>query len=496
MNLIPDSVKDTGSYYCTWDSQYDNMYFRNPDVTSIPARDMMNEEFLFGKNGVLRSFEGVRGDLIVVLDDGWDVSYGAKDMRMFGTLEVDPERFPSLRALHPADRLKALSDNIRQLGYKGLGLWIPTQTPSLVNGKETELSAEEERLYWEERGRWCAKAGVLYLKSDWGKHSTDPDYCLMMHASIRKYAPGIRIENGLVGRPLLETPENRELTELTKNYLPKILRSSDFLRTNDVVHELKYASTIDRAAICLEAASHIEGKCAVLNIEDTPAVGAALGCASGVMRHDFEKIRKWLPGKPRLISETACALRWQRIAPPFAANMGELHISEDRMKDIWHYPSRARHYWPSVAEGDYYVTAPALVSRNMPLPVVGAQTEKPYVLSSVHPDCGALCVAAVPRCFVGRRDETPIANISVKGAFANAPIGLFGRFGYLSVYFDESVEGRTVVAQNMLSNEAQDITGNVWLDGNCMVFSGDLMMKIGSPEDAETGIPAVAVKLI
>ena len=153
MNLIPEAPLKTGNYYCTWDAQCDAMHTRYPTAESVSSRDAMNEEFLFGENGLLNSFEGVRGDLIVVLDDGWDVPYGVTDRRLFGSLEADPERFPSLRALPPAERLRALADRVRALGYRGLGLWIPTQTPSLVNGKEVSLSPQEERRYWEERAR-------------------------------------------------------------------------------------------------------------------------------------------------------------------------------------------------------------------------------------------------------------------------------------------------------------------------------------------------------
>ena len=126
MNLIPESARTTGNYFCTWDSQCDEMYDRTPLAESIPSRDAMNEDFLFGGNGLLNRFDGIRGDLIVVLDDGWDVPYGATDRRLFGSLEADPERFPSLSGLSPAGRLKALADRVCALGYRGLGLWIPT----------------------------------------------------------------------------------------------------------------------------------------------------------------------------------------------------------------------------------------------------------------------------------------------------------------------------------------------------------------------------------
>ncbi len=496
MHLIPNESKQTGTYFCTWDSQCDEMYARDPHADYIPSRDAMNEEFLFGENGLLNCFEGSRGDLIALLDDGWDVPYGARDSRLFGSLEADLERFPSLRSLHPAQRLKALAERVRSLGYQGLGLWVPTQTPSLVNGREVTLSPQEERLYWEERAKWCNEAGVIYWKADWGAHQGDADYCRMMTACVRKFAPNLKIEHGLVRRPLFETPEKgHKVSDETKNYLQKVLPACDFLRTYDVVHELKYASTVDRVSICLDAARKIEGPCAVLNIEDTALIGAALGCAIGVMRHDFEKVRKYLPLPPRPVSESVCALRWQRIAPPFAANQGELHIANERLKDVWTCPERAGNFWPNVAPGDYYVTAPAAISRNMPLPRVTANGEKPYVVCSIHPENGALCAAVTPRTFAGKIDDTPLADICLQGQSPLVPIGLFGRFSTLCIDFDAPTEGRRVFAQSLLSDSAEDVTDRVALSGRRLTVPGDLMLHVGTPKDPKAEIPAIVLQM-
>ena len=491
-NLIPDIVPDTGNYFCTWDSQCITMYLRNKDADRVPSRDAMCEEYLFGENGLLNSFEGVRRDLIVILDDGWDVPYGATDSRLFGSLEADPERFPSLKMLEPKDRLRALAERVTALGYRGLGLWVPTQMPYLVDGEEISHTLEEERLHWEERARWCNEAGIIYWKADWGKYQDDPDYCKMMCECVRKFAPEIKIEHGLPGYPLLETEESGyEIREWQREYLKKVLPADDYLRTYDVVHELKYASTVNRTAICLEEASRIDGPCAVLNIEDTALIGAALGCCIGVMRHDNEKNGTCIPLPPRLVSESVCALRWQRIAQPFPANEVSIHISDERLKDVWHCPGRAKNVWPSVTKGDYYVTAPAAVSRNMPLPEVIASGEKPYVVCSVHPANGALSVAVTPRTIGGEFHVTPLADIRVKGGTASAPVGIFGRFTSLTAEFNEAVEGFRVLAQNMLSDTAQDVTARVTLSGRTMTIDGSLMLEIGSPEDPENGIPGV-----
>lgn len=283
-SMIPDMGKFTGNYFCTWDAQCDHMYTWKNRPKNHTARDAMCEDFLFGENGLLQSFEDVRKDLIVMLDDGWDVPWGAQECGLFGSLEADVERFPSLRGLSPAERLRKLSARIKDMGYRGLGLWVPSQSRFLVNGKEIKRTPEEERLYWEERARWCGEAGIMYLKADWGVHSDDPAYRGMMTECMRKYAPGLAVEHAFVGRPLFE--ENGPgVPETMQRYLQKVLPVSDFLRTYDVVHELKYASTVDRASICLQAA-HACKTDAVLNIEDTALIGAALGSYDSVVYCD------------------------------------------------------------------------------------------------------------------------------------------------------------------------------------------------------------------
>jgi hypothetical protein len=132
----------------------------------------------------------------------------------------------------------------------------------------------------------------------------------------------------------------------------------------------------------------------------------------------------------------------------------------------------------------------------MPLPEVTASGEKPYVVCSIHPVNGALSVAVTPRTIGGKFHVTPLADIKIKGGSTFAPVGIFGRFTSLSIEFDEDVEGFRVFAQNMLSDEAQDVTERVMLSGRTLTIDGSLMLSIGSPEDTENGIPGVVMKII
>lgn len=59
MDLIPEKPQITGNYFCTWDAQCDQMYTWKEHPADRTARDSMCEAFLFGENGLLRSFGGV-----------------------------------------------------------------------------------------------------------------------------------------------------------------------------------------------------------------------------------------------------------------------------------------------------------------------------------------------------------------------------------------------------------------------------------------------------
>ena len=494
MNFIPKTTKNTGNYFCTWKAQSIVKSLRFADKENFTTRDSMSEEFLFGENGILNAFDGVREDLIVVIDDGWDVPYGATPSSLFGSLELDEKRFPSFKGT-PKEKLKALSDRVKQLGYKGLGLWVPAQSAAPEN---VERNEENERLFWEERMRWCNYADVLYLKVDWGIFSCNIEFRKMITESARKFAPKLKIEHALFRQPLFESHcENTEkIKEWSKQFVTEVLPYSDYLRTYDVAPEFRYSSTLSRVADCLQTAQGIKGKCGILNIEDTAVIGAALCCSIGVMRHEFETKCKNYKERIRDISETFCALRWQRIAPPVSANIGEVHIADELLKDVWHYPKNMNRAWPKVSEGEYWHTAPASISRNMPLPIVESDGEKPFVVCSTHPYNNALCIGIIPRVISGELSFAPKAKISVKDKDATAPIGVLGKFDTLIIEFDKPVEQNRIFAQNLLCDKAVEITDKVKTNKNQLILSGELAFEIGKAENSQNEMPAILLKLV
>lgn len=477
MNLIPESIPHTGNYWCTWDTQWNMLKESLPDGAPIPTRDRMDEDYLFGEDGVLKNyFHPVRKDLTVILDDGWDVPYGAAEQTLFGSLCADTERFPSLSG-SPAEMLAELNRRILALGYAGTGLWVPAQ----ING-----IPEDDRAAWCERARWCHEAGIRYWKVDWGKHCDDPAYRQMITACAREHAPGLLVEHALCQGPFV--PQTADELPARAAYLRSILPVSDFIRTYDVSPEFKYTTTLLRTAELLQIARDVQGPCAIINVEDTDIIGAALGCSLGVMRHEKETGWQKLTYPPRPIAESVRALRWQRMAPPFAANAVPVFISGETLTDSWYYPLRDKTLWPNTCDETVTQSVPALICRNMAPPVIESDGEKPFIACSLHPETGALSVAAIPRTLPGRLYTTPPVSLTVAGGSTDAPIGVFGHFSRLTIRFDDSVEGKRLFAQDLTADEALDITDQVRLNGSELQIPGSLIEELCPDPDALPGI--------
>ena len=129
----------------------------------------------------------------------------------------------------------------------------------------------------------------------------------------------------------------------------------------------------------------------------------------------------------------------------------------------------------------------------MPLPQVKAAGEKPYVLCSVHPDNGALCVAATPRAFSGKLYAPVPAQVSVKGKSPYAPVGIFGTFDSLEIEFEEPLDNCRIIAQSLLTGSVSEITSRVTADGNALMIPGALINEISDIEKTDYEIPAIAV---
>ena len=480
MNLIPHHSPDTGNYFCTWRTQSTTLPSEALRRDSINLRDRMDEAFLFDNPGILsRFFDGIRGDLIVVLDDGWDVPYhtaAGKIRNAFGSVELNPDRFPSTHG-SPAERLKQLTDRILALGYRGVGLWIACQLPYHPDDP-LAYDPAEHRAYWRERASWCRYAGVTYWKVDWGRYCDCVEYRRMMTEAVRAAAPELRIEHAFTQAAYDEPYRDRIVKPSRIARYVGLMECSDYLRSYDVVPEFRYTTMFSRVAETLRLAG--PSARAVINIEDAVQIGAALGCSLGIMRHASEETR--VGGPQTLVTPVRDAervLRWQRIAPPFAACLCETKISQETVTDTWEYPVTEEEQWPYLGGKKLTQSAPLAVSRGLPLPEVKGGADLPLVGVSRHPVNGAAAVGAFPRTLHGVHNRQIPANVTIRGLTADAPVGIFGEYESLTLEADVPYAGRRIYVQDCASDEAEDVTDAVRVEGSRLTLPGKLIHEAG-----------------
>ncbi len=495
MNLIPKKNDRTiYNYYCTFHSQGKWGLDQNTDFVAVTnmavvARDRINSKFLFGENGVLTAHsKKIRGDILALLDDGWDVPVGTvhneENCNLFGSMCLDAGKFPEYALLVPKDRLKAISDRVKAMGYAGLGLWVPANHFGEDCTKPKETRLKEAREFWEDKGRLCAYADVKYLKVDWGYHGRDVQYRMIVTEAVKKYSPNTQMEHaiGIWGEPYDPEPEVQK-TDAFLDFMKLAKETfgiSDVYRTYDVLLELSTATTLMRVSKLVDInVSAGEGLAGVVNIEDDPIAAAALGMSMGIMRHKdgtcYEDVEK--------------ALIWQRLAPPFAFDPSAITYSDMLLCDSMYFDGDPD-IWPYVGQKTIRQYAPATMSRNAELAAVESRDETgevPFVLTSKNLVTGAYTIAAVTRTIEERGKCIPLARVSTEGASADAPVGIFGKFAELNIGFDRDITSSRIYAQNLLADTAEDITSKVEISGNTLKLSGDCIMQMGisSGEDTE-----------
>jgi hypothetical protein len=484
-------------YYCTWLAQNfiaseagaERAAVR-PEFTGDQgancARDKVNEQTVFGKNGMAEKNSVIlRKELYLVLDDGWDVVYNIDlpvHKRCFGSLEVNELRFPCAKG-SPAERLKILNDRAKNLGWKGLGIWVAAQKC----GEDYDYPfSENDGEYWRERILWCKQAGVAYWKVDWGTHEHDNTFRRFLTETARELYPELTVEHAICCSPVNgvtkelqrgavgKFQDEEKLSGLSK----EAVSYSEVFRTYDVTPQLSVSSTLDRAGYLLPFAK------GCLNVEDELYLAAALGCQMGVMRSVFGKGLDDWDDSDRL-KEADAALAWQKIAPPFAG--GEVEVSEEILADEWTF--RENEFWYQPINGrTIRQGAPAVVSRNTPLPEVkaGETGAKPFVVSSLNPH-GAYSVAVLPRTLNGKRGYV---GGSVSCSLQEIPKRI-ALFGYADCFEFQWKHGKAlrVTAASLLGGNEVEIPLSE--SGNCFRMSAEQMKKIWNADDGS----AAAIQL-
>lgn len=471
-NLVPDRPSKAPDYFCTWNLQG----YVCSCSSNEAQREALNERYLFGEDPLenwLGAFSEIRMDLDFVMDDSWDIPQdqnSPKDNPYLATTILDTTRFPTYTGT-PAQRLGKLVQAVKAKGWRGLGGWICAQEPE-------GLEVTDTAAFWKARLMEADSAGFTYWKVDWGHQARNGEWRKALSKLGREYAPDLWIEHALD---------------------EQFIEFSDAYRTYDVENVISQPTTIQRVADMLVYTPEPDAR-AIINCEDEPYIAAGLGCAIGVMRHQFtgnfpDGLQDFaFPPVGRNIKmrrdEVIRGVRWHRIAEPFGVG-GEYKVDPNNLEDYWVFDERETWYFwgDGRQKGDTIRTAaPARISRGLPLPETIGEIgpDQPFLLASRYPN-GVAAIAAIGRG-LGRQYVSAPAHVEQVLLDWEYPIGIFGRFGSLTLVFPSLPEtGVVVLGQDLAADTATDITDRVVIDGNKMILSQDLINEIGlqkvSPND-------------
>ena len=434
------------NYWCTWATQGTTLRKVQKAEKAVSAgdqgvplqRDNLNEEVLFGKDGWARLFyQNERNSLFLLLDAGWDLPYGTKtrgvkDMAMRGACIPHPDRFPSLKGT-PGERLRALNDKAKSLGWRGIGVWMPEH----VNGDMAEgrmLTDDEARNVISDKMRLCREAGVEYWKIDWGMRDRSTAFRRLITETRDKVYPGLILEHCCVSPPFNDidqkngcAQENRGRLVGTKSWeksrtdLADVLSASDVFRTYDVLFPFAHATTLERCAYYSTLAE--ERKLPVmLNVESVAMISAGLGHLLGIMSSGSRT------------NNECVAMAWQKLAPPFGHDTALVtRCSEEVLEDVWSYSDKDCSWFTPAANKTIIQSAPAIVTRGLPFPEVKNQGPKPFVCGARYPN-GAISLSFLPRTVGGKTNVECLADVTLDAKLEKGkPLGAFGRFRSLTL---------------------------------------------------------------
>lgn len=506
-NLVPTEPTTAANYWCTW---YAQNYWqqRGGEITDFKAinnpnaREELTYHHLYNKQDGWAATYLPRGrsDFFFLIDHGWQTQDKAERIpgaTEFFSLQIDQRDFPEYAHTDPGESLRLFNEDIKRLGWRGLGLW--------TRGTVTEEAARQMVV-------WSKRAGIEYWKIDGG--GTQHFYSYQIKKAI---FPELQLEYicGANG-PLNQHWDDPERIEYPSPFAPgynrqkpalNILRNTDTFRTYDVAPILVSTSTMRRIHDLLDQSQNRPEYIAILNIQDDPQVAAGMGCLVSSKRHpnymertyQGEDFHHQIRGKrmvQKRINEVERFGRWQRIAPAFPAGEGLYFSSDHDLIDS--YPHTKRDTWFAAVYGKtVYQSAPAIMARNMPLPTVEIEGEPPYVMASTYPN-GPLAVAVEGR--VNPKDQwyEPRAKITVPVKDARQPIGVFGHYDQLILRFAGSLDGvEKVWAQDLLAVESIDIMPIIQISSHTITIPGELIDRIGTSagDEGDISVPGMVLRL-
>lgn len=523
INLVPHKPAKTPNYWCSWGVQNyaadDAAFDACVELKGhFPMAEVLTEKHLFHNPGWANYFPKASKDLYIMFDLGWDTPPGVRfdnERWRLGTLELSTDKFPSCTGT-PAERLRKLNQLTKAAGWRSAGIWLASQAAG--DGKDGQFMDEKAlEQYWRQRAEWSRYAGIEYWKVDYGARGGNPEFRKMLTRIAAEKAHGLLVEHGRGSGPVNdeECPWDTKVYNRKGSYRTwgngEVLKQavtlaefSQILRTYDVTAYFSVPTTLDRVAQILAEFSGRSNVGCIINCEDEPYIAAVLGCAMGILRHPL-----WRDEPPGIeydpfdyrkrIDEVTRAVHWHRIAPAFAVGKTENLLDENVLIDTWKF--RKGDSWATwLDDKEVLQTAPARVSRGMPLPGVSVPDAgpAPFVFSSRHPN-GAVSVATLPRISTGRGAYFPLADVSIEIADAAVPVGIFGRYHSLTLNLTEEPGECRIWAQDLAADKATDITDKVKFEANRITLCGHLIEQIGlsaaTPNDlSEPGLVLVIKK--
>jgi hypothetical protein len=468
-NLVPEEPSGAANYWCTWAVQNytygQNLPALDPKVLegdsgSQLAHNAMTEKALFGETGwAANFFPRIRKDVFFLLDDGWQVGGTA-------TFELDTKKFPSFTG-NPVDRLRKLNHAVESAGWRGTALWC-RNTP----GGDTDNRLE----------KLSQSAGIRYWKIDIG----DPAFNLVRlrdQSHIRLTLEHVHGEWPVNGD---WRKDGRFGPQPWGSKRMDILRHTDVYRTYDVTSALSLPTTLDRLAEMLKGAEGHPELRGLLNLEDEVYAAAVMGCTMGILRHPLTGLR---PGydtdlffngprqAKKRMDEIVRALRWQRIAPPFSPGLGSVKVSDEILTDSWIFEP-GETWQNEIIGATVRQGAPAVLARNIELPEVNAQEDKPFVFATRFPN-GAVAIAAQERTKIGNAWYMPACDVTLSVSDAPGPYGVFGSFESLTLAFDKPLQSRRILAQDLAGDKSVDISTSVHIRGQRLHIPGEVIRRVG-----------------
>ncbi len=506
VNLVSEEAANSPNYWCTWYAQSywikrgQNMK-ELKGITNAAAREELNEHTLFNaKDGWATTYlPGARKDYIFLIDHGWQTKDPNKRIaggEAFFNMVAEETDFPRYKGMEPKEVLKKFNEDIKALGWNSLGLW--------VRGNVTE---EEARTFV----KWSKYAGIRYWKIDGG--DTRNFYCTKAKDELY---PELILEYVTGAGGNINPKWNQERTSYPSVYeiggslqkpMLKCLENSDVFRTYDASPLLMSTTTLRRTHDILKQSQQQPKYRAILNVQDDCNVAVGLGVLVASKRHP-NMGERLLQGKdlhhqlsgPRCmqkrINEAERFGRWARIAPAFSAGEGVYLSSDEELIDHCEFTK-----WDTWAKSTYgkmvSQSAPAVMARNMPLPIVECDGPKPFVCASTYPN-GPTGIATEGRVTPENRWFEPRARVTVKIKDAGQPIGVVGHYKELVLKFADSVENINALwAQDLLADKAENILSKVIVKGNTITVSGELIDRIGTAagDKGDNSVPGMVIRL-